>query len=346
MKTAPSLFAAAVILGLCFGASATAEVLELEGTIKAIDAEARSVTIVRKTPKGEKVLELEVAKNAGDLAEFRKGDQVSVTYDPTLELISALTMRVSADLLLAAGSEWVSEADRLRLRLISRDGDRYTALFLVGENIIREIKGKISGSKIQWLAKDVTAIKGGPGGDNFGVLTQDGKGPRLDFKWQGSDGKGGEFSLRKAKSTNERRDGSSDPSPVARDMKLLQGEWEAVEAEFGGKPLDRLAVRKLNRLVRIKGNTFHEERLLDGRAVGVDGKFEIDPDTGAFDLIGKATGSEKVFEYVGIYEVDGDTLKLCCRANVDGTAKRPKTFKSDDEKPNWSHYYVYKRLEK
>jgi len=91
MKTAPSLLAAAVILGLYFGASATAEVLELEGTIKAIDAEARSVIIVRKTPKGEKVLELEVAKNAGDLAGFRKGDKVTVAYDPTLELATKLS---------------------------------------------------------------------------------------------------------------------------------------------------------------------------------------------------------------------------------------------------------------
>lgn len=133
---------------------------------------------------------------------------------------------------------------------------------------------------------------------------------------------------------------------VARDMKLLRGDWEAVEAEFGGKPLDRLAVRKLNRLVRIKGNTFHEERLLDGRTVGADGKFEINPKTKAFDFVGKVAGTKNAFEYVGIYEVDGDTLRLCCRANEDGQAKRPKAFKSDDEKPNWSHYYVYKRMEK
>lgn len=59
-------------------------------------------------------------------------------------------------------------------------------------------------------------------------------------------------------------------------------------------------MRRLNRLVQIKGNSFHEERLLDGRVVGVDGKFEIDPKTKAFDVVGKATKSDKVFEYVGI----------------------------------------------
>ena len=137
---------------------------------------------------------------------------------------------------------------------------------------------------------------------------------------------------------------AADNEPLSRDMKAFQGEWEAVGAEFGGEPLDRIAVRRLNRLIRIKGNSFHEERLHDGKTVGVDGKFEINPKTKAFDFVGKVTGTNNAFEYVGMYEFDGDTLKLCCRANEDGNASRPKQFKSDTQKPNWSHYYVYKRL--
>jgi uncharacterized protein (TIGR03067 family) len=76
--------------------AAHAEVLELEGTVKAIDAKARSITIVRKTPKGEKVLELEVAKNAGDLSGFKEGDSVAFAYNPDVEIISKVEKGVSA----------------------------------------------------------------------------------------------------------------------------------------------------------------------------------------------------------------------------------------------------------
>ena len=45
--------------------SAHAEVLELEGTVKSVDAAARTLSVERKTPKGTKTLELEVTKKAG-----------------------------------------------------------------------------------------------------------------------------------------------------------------------------------------------------------------------------------------------------------------------------------------
>jgi WD40 repeat protein len=76
--------------GLMAGAAAHAEVLELEGTIKAIDAASRSITIVRKTPKGEKLLELEVAKNAGDISGFKEGDSVAFAYNPDVDIISKI----------------------------------------------------------------------------------------------------------------------------------------------------------------------------------------------------------------------------------------------------------------
>ncbi len=67
-----------------------AEVVELEGTVKAVDATARSITIERKTPKGTKTLELEVAKKAGDLGSVTAGDTISFSYDPDLELVTKL----------------------------------------------------------------------------------------------------------------------------------------------------------------------------------------------------------------------------------------------------------------
>lgn len=77
-----------LFIGICL--TAHAEVIELEGKVKSIDKESRTINILRKTPKGEKVLELEVAKKAGDLSEVDEGDSVSFSYDPDLELITKI----------------------------------------------------------------------------------------------------------------------------------------------------------------------------------------------------------------------------------------------------------------
>lgn len=67
-----------------------AEVIELEGTVKAIDPDARTITIERKTAKGTKTLELEVNKKAGDLSSFKAGDEIEFSYDPDLELVTKI----------------------------------------------------------------------------------------------------------------------------------------------------------------------------------------------------------------------------------------------------------------
>ena len=78
---------------VCLGCGvARAEVLELEGTVKSVDPASRAISIVRKTPKGEKVLELEVAKNAGDISGFKEGDPVAFAYNPDVDIISKIEM--------------------------------------------------------------------------------------------------------------------------------------------------------------------------------------------------------------------------------------------------------------
>ncbi len=79
----------------CSTLVAHAEVLELEGTVKSVDPASRSISIVRKTPKGEKVLELEVAKNAGDISGFKEGDPVAFAYNPDVDIISKIEKGVS-----------------------------------------------------------------------------------------------------------------------------------------------------------------------------------------------------------------------------------------------------------
>ncbi len=76
--------------------AAHAEVLELEGTVKAVDAAARTMSVERKTPKGNKTLELEVNKKAGDLSSVKVGESIRLTYDPDMEVVTGFS--VSGDL--------------------------------------------------------------------------------------------------------------------------------------------------------------------------------------------------------------------------------------------------------
>jgi len=62
--------------------TAHAEVLELEGTVKSVDKDARTISVVRKTAQGEKTLELEVAKKACTFSEVEEGGSVAFSYDP------------------------------------------------------------------------------------------------------------------------------------------------------------------------------------------------------------------------------------------------------------------------
>jgi len=76
---------------------AQAEVLELDGTIKSLDADSRTISIVRKTPKGEKVLDLEVAKNAGDIESLKVGDKISFSYNPDVDIVSKIEKGLSEE---------------------------------------------------------------------------------------------------------------------------------------------------------------------------------------------------------------------------------------------------------
>lgn len=90
-------------------ASAHAEVIELEGTVKSIDQDARAISISRKTPKGEKVLDLEVAKNAGDISGFKEGDKISFAYNPDAEIVTKIEKGMGDDAradLKAMQGEW------------------------------------------------------------------------------------------------------------------------------------------------------------------------------------------------------------------------------------------------
>jgi len=83
-------FVVALTLTVFLPSLAHAEVLELEGTVKAVDSEDRTITIERRTAKGTKTLELEVAKKAGNLASVKVGDTITFGYDPDLEIVTKI----------------------------------------------------------------------------------------------------------------------------------------------------------------------------------------------------------------------------------------------------------------
>jgi len=147
--------AVCLMLGL-FTLVVHAEVIELEGTIKSIDADAMAITIVRKTAKGQKVLELEIAKNAGDVSGFKEGDKISFAYNPDAEIVTQIEKAVSdeakADLKAMQGV-WKVTAEHEFGRVLSKEEmrKRNRHLFIKGNNlstdrVIQNKLGTYSGS--------------------------------------------------------------------------------------------------------------------------------------------------------------------------------------------------------
>lgn len=138
------------------------------------------------------------------------------------------------------------------------------------------------------------------------------------------------------------KEADGDVEATAKAMKAIQGEWRCIAMEEIGKTLDKKKVKGQDRRVTIKGNAWTMSRTQDGKRGTYTGKFEIDDSNGHFDWIGKGPGGELV-EWVGIYELNGDTLKVCYRYKKNDEVVRPKKFKTDEEKPNFSVFYILKR---
>ncbi len=64
--------------------------VKVEGVLKAVDADQRTMTVERKTATATKELVFEVAEEAGDLNHLKEGDEVAVAYDSTLELVTKI----------------------------------------------------------------------------------------------------------------------------------------------------------------------------------------------------------------------------------------------------------------
>jgi uncharacterized protein (TIGR03067 family) len=113
--------------------------------------------------------------------------------------------------------------------------------------------------------------------------------------------------------------------PNQRILKALQGEWQVISEEVNGEVYPKGRVTEINRRIRIKDNALSMSRTMQKFGV-YDGHFEIDAGSKNFDWSGKAPGGNPT-QFIGIFDLDGDRLKLCYKYVKDGTT-RPTAFKT------------------
>jgi uncharacterized protein (TIGR03067 family) len=106
------------------------------------------------------------------------------------------------------------------------------------------------------------------------------------------------------------------PDQARRDREKLQGTWQAVSGEENDKPLSDDFVK--NYKATFRGDKVKLSAIDDSG----EGTFTVDPTKDPKTIDIEISDSEKA---VGIYHVEGDTLKLCMVEDRDGN-ERPTEF--------------------
>jgi uncharacterized protein (TIGR03067 family) len=126
---------------------------------------------------------------------------------------------------------------------------------------------------------------------------------------------------------------------VKKDLAALAGTWVPVSVEIDGR---KLGDEELKGVAVTYGASGKISVRRGDKVIG-EGTFKIDPGKKpkAIDYKQTSEGEDKGKTALGIYEVEGDTLKLC---TVPEGKERPAEFSS---KPGSGHYLrVYKREKK
>jgi uncharacterized protein (TIGR03067 family) len=123
--------------------------------------------------------------------------------------------------------------------------------------------------------------------------------------------------------------------PVKKDLQKLEGTWVVTSLTIGGKEVTKVA--DFNLKIIFKGDKFTAKA---GDKVLGEGTFKIDPAQKLKTMEQtSSTGDNKGKTSLGIYEIDGATLKTCF--NAAGKGDRPTEFAS---KAGTEHELaVYKR---
>jgi uncharacterized protein (TIGR03067 family) len=133
--------------------------------------------------------------------------------------------------------------------------------------------------------------------------------------------------------------GADKKDEVKKELKKFQGEWVPVSMEINGQAMIEAELKGMK--LTVKGNkaTFQ----VGGETF--EGTFTLDPTKKPKQIDGKAKGTQgKDVKTVGIYEFDGDKLKIC---DTWAAGKRPTKFSTKGGTPkNTIVLVVYKRVKK
>ncbi len=114
--------------------------------------------------------------------------------------------------------------------------------------------------------------------------------------------------------------GSAWSQDTAKETKLLEGTWLPTAAEIGGQPFDEQTLKAMKLVLAGDAYTVTVGKQLDRGTV----KLDLAKKPRAMDILG-GEGPNKGKTILAIYELNGDTLKIC----YDLTGKaRPTEFKT------------------
>jgi uncharacterized protein (TIGR03067 family) len=121
-----------------------------------------------------------------------------------------------------------------------------------------------------------------------------------------------------------------------KELAKLEGLWFAASATQDGKELPKEEVKKIALVVKGGSYTF-----TSGASI-VKGKYKLDPSTRpkSIDAI-RTSGDKKGMTLKGIYELEGDTFKVCL---ADPDKDRPKEFKAPEG--SGCRLFVFKKATK
>jgi uncharacterized protein (TIGR03067 family) len=137
------------------------------------------------------------------------------------------------------------------------------------------------------------------------------------------------------------------PAPP-RDRELILGTWEAVAAEANGEPAPKAALDALKPTITFQADKFNAhpgailpkhfldilERALGSKETvarlskGVEGVYKLDPAKAPRTIDLTVLGDDLRRDALGLYELEGDTLKVCLALNPENVAERPTEFSS------------------